>query len=258
MPPRPLILLSNDDGVTAKGILLLREQLHRIADVVVVAPELEQSAKSHSITLRRPLRHRRIDEFTHATDGTPVDCVYVALHRQGILSRWPDLFISGINHGANLGSDVFYSGTVAAAREGALRGIPAIAFSSLNLAYMAHAAEMATDMAERVLRLGRPTGQVPLLNVNFPATEPIGVRSTCLGRRLYDDEVTVRRDPRGAEYFWVGGPGAHHHPLEGSDTEAIDAGFVSVTPLSLEATRSEHLDFATQIASHSTAKKQPS
>ncbi len=243
----PLILLSNDDGVSAKGLLLLRDALRRIADVIVVAPELEQSAKSHSITLRRPLRHRCVDESTHATDGTPVDCVYVALHRQDILPRWPDLVVSGINHGANLGSDVFYSGTVAAAREGALRGIPAIAFSSLNLAYLEHAARIASTLAMQVLAMNRPAGQVPLLNVNFPATEPLGIRSTCLGRRLYDDEVTVRRDPRGAEYYWVGGPGAHHHPQEGSDTEAIDAGFISVTPLSIEATQRQHVEFTAQV-----------
>lgn len=247
-----MILLSNDDGVTARGLLLLRDRLLRVADVVVVAPELEQSARSHSITLRRPLRHRKADEAVHATDGTPVDCVYIALHRKDILPRWPDLVLSGINHGANLGSDVFYSGTVAAAREGALRGIPAVAFSSLNLAYLEHAADFATAFAMHILEIHPPSGQTLLLNVNFPAREPVGIRSTRLGRRLYDDEVTVRHDPRGAEYYWVGGPGAHHQPLEGSDTEAVDAGFVSVTPLSLDATHGPHVSFSHEIVARAS------
>src|SRR5690606_17768279 len=146
MAERPLILLSNDDGVAARGLRTLREALLAIGDVVTVAPATEQSANSHSLTLSRPLRHREVEEGVHSIDGTPADCIYVALYRERFLPRWPDLVVSGINHGYNLGTDVFYSGTVAAAREGALRGIPSIAFSLGPKGSFEEAAEVAVRM----------------------------------------------------------------------------------------------------------------
>ena len=244
---RPLILLSNDDGVYAPGVRLLGAALARIADVVTVAPLFEQSANSHALTLARPLRHREIDGL-HAIDGTPADCIYVALYRRAFLPRWPDLVVSGINHGYNLGTDTFYSGTVAAAREGALRGVPSIAFSQGPGGSMERSAEIAATLVERFLSAERVG--TPLLSVNFPAgrAEPEGFRATILGRRLYDDEVVLRDDPRGREYFWIGGPGARHEPVDGSDTEAVDAGFVSITPLHLDSTRPDHLGLAAFVA----------
>lgn len=254
MTERPLILLSNDDGVGARGIRTLHATLVAFADVVVVAPQTEQSANSHALTLARPLRHRVIDGF-HAIDGTPADCIYVGLYWKDLMPRAPDLVVSGINHGYNLGSDTFYSGTVAAAREGALRGIPAVAFS-LGMAEGSDfdaIAPIAGAIVERLLAmplrasLGTKEGaRPPLLNVNFPAgvPRPAGLRATRLGRRRYEDEVDVRRDPRGREYFWIGGPNAFHDPSDGSDTEAVDHGHVSITPLGLDATEPAHRTIA--------------
>ncbi len=255
MAVRPLVLLSNDDGVGAPGILMLREALMRFADVVVVAPETEQSANSHSLTLARPLRHRELDPGTHALDGTPADCIYVALFEKRFLPRPPSLVVSGMNHGLNLGTDVYYSGTVAAAREGALRGVPAIAFSLERGGDRPLATQVAASMAERLIGAAQPEGSPVLLNVNFPKGELKGVRATRLGRRYYDDVVEVRRDPRGREYFWVGGPGTRHDPIEGSDTEAIDAGCASVTPLVLETTSADHLGIAAWVAVVDMEKK---
>jgi 5'-nucleotidase len=250
MSKRPLILQSNDDGVYAPGLRLLREELLAIADVVTVAPLHEQSANSHSLTLARPLRHRLIDGV-HAIDGTPADCIYLALYGRDLLPRRPDLCVSGINHGYNLGTDTFYSGTVAAAREAALRGIPAIAFSLGPGGSMPHAAREAVELVRRALAVPRDSEGAPfLLNVNFPSWRAgsLGVRATRLGRRLYDDEVVVRADPRGCEYYWIGGPNARHEPLAGSDTEAVDAGYTSVTPLRLDHTAPEHRGVAAFVA----------
>jgi 5'-nucleotidase len=245
---RPLILASNDDGVHAPGVHTLREALLPIADVIVVAPEHEQSGTSHSISLHAPLRHKRHGEGVHSIAGTPADCIYVALYLEGLLPRWPDLVVSGINAGANLGDDVFYSGTVAAAREAALRGVPAIAFSLLAGGDLTLAGRYAREMTERLLATPKPEGQPPLLSVNFPPGPHRGTRATRLGRRLYSDGVDVRTDPRGGEYYWIGGPaGAQHPHLDGSDTEAVDAGYVSVTPLGLSATQPEHLAIATFV-----------
>ena len=253
MTARPLVLLSNDDGVNAAGIRELAEALRVACEVVVCAPEGEQSAQSHALTLSRPLRHRDLGGGVHAVDGSPADCIYVALHHTPILARRPDVVVSGMNHGVNLGSDVFYSGTVAAAREGALRGIPAMAFSLETGGDRAAACVLAREMVLRlvVARAAPPTAEdvTPLLNVNFPLGIVRGVRATRLGRRLYADEVVVRHDPRGREYFWIGGPaGARHEPVDGSDTEAIDAGYATITPLMIEATSAAHLGLAAFVA----------
>jgi 5'/3'-nucleotidase len=230
---RPLVLISNDDGYRALGINALRAALGEVAEVVVCAPETEQSAASHALSLHRPLRLFRHGEGVFSVDGTPADCVYVALYAGGrVLPRRPDLVVSGMNHGVNLGDDVFYSGTVAAAREGALKGIPAIAFSAALDADLAKACKFAAGLT---LALARSSDGAPvLLNVNVPPGSEWKVRATRLGHRIYQDEVDFRRDPRGREYLWIGGPGASHQPLAGSDTEAYDAGVISVTPLVLE------------------------
>lgn len=250
-PTRPLVLLANDDGVRAGGLLAVRDALSPHADVVICAPDANQSATSHSLSLHRSLRLRRIAEGTFSLDGTPADCVYVAMCSDDrVLPRTPDLVVSGMNHGMNLGLDVFYSGTVAAAREGALRGVPSIALSADLEADRTAAAAVGARIALALLATWRnePKGPVPLLNVNIPKGNGWPVRATCLGARLYDDDVIYRRDPRGQEYLWIGGAGVHHEDAPGSDTEAYDAGAVSVTPLSLELFDPSRLSFAARVA----------
>ncbi|MGB5810283.1 MAG: 5'/3'-nucleotidase SurE [Polyangiales bacterium] len=252
MSERPLLLVSNDDGVDASGLVALRSALSTFADVYTVAPETEQSAKSHSITLHHPLRFREAEERVWAVDGTPADCVYVAFFLKDLLPRRPDLVVSGINHGPNLGNDVHYSGTVAAAREGALRGVPSIAFSNAS-ADMEGAAQYAKGFCKQLLEVTPPAGQALLFNINFPSKPPRGVRATRLGFRLYSDDVEVRDDPRGRHYLWIGGPGGvHNEPVEGADTEATDDGYISVTPLSIEATQPNHLGVAAYLAGERT------
>jgi 5'-nucleotidase len=232
----PLVLVSNDDGYSSPGIRALREALVQAgAQVVVLAPESEQSASSHSLSLHRPLRLRAVSDGVFALDGTPADCVYVALHAGArVLPRRPDLVASGINHGMNLGQDAFYSGTIAAAREAALRRIPAMAFSahpSLDLAPVAAAAARGA-----LALLGRSQSRAPLLNVNFPPRWTGEVRATRLGARIYEEIVDFRMDPRQREYLWLGGPGVRHDRDPGTDTDAYDDGAASITPLSLDLT----------------------
>jgi len=248
MSDRPLLLVSNDDGVDAPGLIALRTALKSFADVYTVAPQTEQSAKSHSITLHHPLRFNEVEERVWAVDGTPADCVYVAFFLKDMLPRTPDLVVSGINHGPNLGNDVHYSGTVAAAREGALRGVRSIAFSNSS-SDMEGAAQYAKRFCKQLLSTTAPPGQAVLLNINFPSVAPKGIRATRLGFRLYSDEVEVRDDPRGRHYLWIGGPGgATSEPVEGADTEALEEGFISITPLSIEATQPAHLGVAAYLA----------
>jgi 5'-nucleotidase len=257
---RPLVLLSNDDGYASRGLRALRDALATWADVVIVAPETEQSATSHSLSLHRPLRARQIEPSIYAIDGTPADCVYTALHADTrFLPRWPDLVCSGINRGLNLGQDAFYSGTVAAAREGALRGIPAIASSAAPKgADLAAVATLTSRLAEHLFAATKETAMprpgpsvarnTPLLNLNVPAEWTGEVRRTRLGARLYEEVIDVRRDPRGREYMWLGGPGVRHDPDPGSDTQAYDDGAASVTPLVLDLTRTDDAGLAEKLA----------
>jgi 5'-nucleotidase len=236
MTARPLVLLSNDDGHAAPGLRALRAALLPFADVVVCAPESNQSATSHSLSLHRVLRLRSVEEGIFAVDGTPADCVYVALHSDDrVVPRRPDLVVSGMNHGLNLGADIFYSGTVAAAREGAMRQLPAIAVSADGKADRKAAAALGARLAMALLETGaaRTLGK-PLLNVNIPPGDRWEVRATCIGTRLYDNAVVFRTDPRGQEYLWIGGASVRHEQAPGSDTEAYDEGCVSVTPLAMD------------------------
>lgn len=229
---RPLVLLANDDGYRSSGIQTLAGALESFADVVICAPDSEQSAASHALTLHRPLRLFRHGDRVFSVDGTPADCVYVALYgERRVLPRKPDLVLSGMNHGVNLGDDVFYSGTVAAAREGALKGIPSMALSAAVNADLTRASALAARLARG---LHEAKGGPILLNVNVPEGHDWAVRATRLGRRIYRDEVEFRRDPRGREYLWIGGPGASHEAVAGSDTEAFDEGVVGITPLVLD------------------------
>jgi len=249
---RPLVLLSNDDGHASPGIRILRDVLATWADVVVVAPETEQSATSHSLSLHRPLRTRLVEDGIFAIDGTPADCVYIALHaEERFLPRWPDLVCSGINRGMNLGQDAFYSGTIAAAREGALRGIPALASSTHVKADLPRVAELASRVARALFdatagSLGPVVRtapslvrKTPLLNLNVPLEWTGEVRRTRLGARLYEEVIDFRRDPRGREYLWLGGPGVRHERDDGSDTDAYDDGAASITPLVLDLTAAD-------------------
>jgi 5'-nucleotidase len=233
---RPLILLSNDDGYSAQGIRMLAAALGRFARVVVCAPATEQSATSHSISLNRPLRLTSPEPDVFVVDGTPADCVYVALHAgDRVVPRKPDLVVAGLNHGLNLGNDVFYSGTVAAAREGALRGVHSMAFSATRGTDMNAACELSAKLAEALLAEVAPDSTPPLLlNTNFPAGDAWELKATRLGNRVYQDGVDFRSDPRGGEYLWIGTGGVHHTGDDECDTAVFDAGQVGVTPLSLE------------------------
>ncbi len=234
-----LILVTNDDGVRAEGIKRLRRAMSAIGRVVVVAPETQQSGASHALTLSDPLRINRIDETTLAVDGTPTDCVLLAVKGKNVLDRKPDLLVSGMNHGPNLGDDVTYSGTVAAAFEGTLLGFPSIAISvaSWEKCSFDSAERFASVIAQKVLKHGLPEGT--MLNVNVPSRPPeeiTGVRVTKLGKRVYRDAVVRKQDPRGRDYYWIGGQPPIWCAGEGTDFEAVDAGMISVTPLQLDLT----------------------
>lgn len=235
---RPLFLLSNDDGVHAAGIRAAEEALLPLGDVIVAAPDRERSATSHSISLDRPLRAEEVRPGVFAIDGTPVDCVYLALLH--LCPRRPALVVSGINHGYNLGSDIFYSGTVAAAVEGALRGVPGIAVSleGRPRAKLDHAVSFLRGLAAAALEPGQELPSSGILNVNVPSPAegpvPDAYEVTFLGRRVYRDLVDVRQDPRGRSYYWIGGPETDAVDMPGSDMSAIRAGCISLTPVTLE------------------------
>jgi 5'-nucleotidase len=232
---RPLFLLSNDDGVNAAGLRAAEQVLQGLGDVIVAAPDRERSATSHSISLDRPLRAEEVRPGAYAIDGTPVDCVYLALLH--LCPRRPDLVISGINHGYNLGSDVFYSGTVAAAVEGALRGVPGIALSLERTSPQSYDAAASFVHALVAAILERGVAALPvngILNVNLPARAARDYEVTFLGKRVYRDLVDVRQDLRGRSYYWIGGPEAEGQDVAGSDMSAIRAGRVSLSPLTLD------------------------
>jgi 5'-nucleotidase len=248
MADLPLLLLTNDDGVHAGGLRTLREAMLPLGRVVVVAPTSEQSATSHAITIDRPLRHIQHGTDVHSIDGTPADCIYLALFEPRFLPRRPDVVLSGVNHGTNLGTSVFYSGTVAGAREAALRGIAAMAFSNAGDADSPWMIAYLQEMVRRFLATEKPEGHSVLLNVNFPKQEPRGVRVTRVGRHVYEEQVIPRVDPGGREYFWIGGKVIDYGNVRGSDKKSVDEGFVSVTPLALEPTSVEHIATAVHVA----------
>lgn len=231
------ILLANDDGIHAPALTALEHALAPLGRVTVVTPDRDQSATSHSLTLHRPLRIQRHGENRFSIDGTPTDSVLIAFH--GLLPDKPDLVVSGINHGPNMGEDVFYSGTVAAAIEGAMQGVPAIAASLVTRepADFVEPARFVARLAAEAMRRGLPPKGV--LNVNLPHrpwSEVRGVRLTRLGTRVYSDTLIEKRDPRGRAYYWIGGEDPVWESLEGTDFHAVEAGYVSVTPLSLDLT----------------------
>ena len=231
----PRILVTNDDGVYSEGIRKLADALKSVGDVVVVAPDREQSAASHALTLNRPLRLIKLQENQWIVDGTPTDCVNLAVLSL-MRDERPDIVVSGINFGPNLGDDVTYSGTISAAFEGALLNIPSIALSALvgeNFSFDVPA-QFAAELARTVLEGPRDPGII--LNVNFPVGRFNGVKITRLGKRVYSEGVIERLDPRGRKYYWIGGDPPTWHEGEGTDFEAIQAGYISITPLHLDLT----------------------
>jgi 5'-nucleotidase len=230
---RPLVLCSNDDGVESPHLEALASRIEAFADVVVVAPERQRSAASHAITLHKPLRLTEVRPRRFSLSGTPVDCVYLGVLK--LCDRKPTVVVSGVNDGYNLGSDVFYSGTVAAAVEGALRGAAGIACS---LAPHATKVDEAMQFAAEVVRsaISEPIPAGTVLNVNMPGTGSDQYQWTMLGRRLYEDDVAERTDPRGRPYYWVGGGPAGHDDVEGSDCVAVSRGWNSITPMHLDLT----------------------
>ncbi|WP_338847639.1 5'/3'-nucleotidase SurE [Massilia sp. W12] len=235
------ILISNDDGYLAPGIIALANVLGQFAEVTVVAPDSNRSGASNSLTLDRPLRVSRASNGFYVVNGTPSDCVHIAL--TGLMDSRPDLVVSGINNGQNMGDDTLYSGTVAAATEGYLFGIPAIAFSQVAHGWteLDSAARIAAELVQRrFIGMHAPY----LLNVNIPNLpyEKLqGWRATCLGKRHYAEPVIRERDPRGNEIFWIGPPGPTRLAGEGTDFHAVAAGFVSVTPLQVDLTHTTQL-----------------
>jgi 5'-nucleotidase len=232
-----IILLTNDDGIFAPALVALREALASLGRVITVAPDRDQSATSHSLTLHRPFRIHRHDETTFSVDGTPTDCVVCAYY--GLLEERPDMVISGINHGPNMGEDVFYSGTVAAAIEGTLQGVPSIAASLVTRERTdfrepaGFVARLAAQVAERGL------GPRRLLNVNLPHRpwgEIEGVAVTRLGSRKYRDTLVRKVDPRGRDYYWIGGEDPVWEARPGTDFQAVNDGWISVTPMRLDLT----------------------
>ncbi|PIG98142.1 5'/3'-nucleotidase SurE [Deinococcus sp. UR1] len=250
--PRPRILVANDDGIFSPGIKALAQAMSTFADVIVSAPDVEQSAVGHGITIRRPLRFKHTasagfgDIPAYRVDGTPADCVVLGVH----LTGQPDLVVSGINLGPNLGDDLTHSGTVAAAIEGLSLGVPAIAFSQQATPAgeydFAPGAAYAARLAQEVLTRGLPPRT--LLNVNFPALPPRGVRVTRVGEHRWEDRLVTRHDPEGREYHWVAGtstaPDAHDPD---TDYGAVEAGLISVTPVRIDLTAR---DLLTELAGY--------
>jgi 5'-nucleotidase len=239
-----LILCTNDDGYRATGLRVLAEAARAHGTVHIVAPEREQSASSHSLTMHNPLRAHRHDESTRFVDGTPTDCVALAVG--ALLDQRPDVVLSGVNQGGNMGEDVLYSGTVAGAMEATILGIPAVAFSYTGRDPDAIPAfgPILSNLITKLIGRGDFPAET-LLNVNLPAIAPSevkGVRVTRLGRRVYNDSLSRREDPAGREYFWIGGGGVEWRQEEGTDFWAVSQGYISVTPLHLDLTNYKLLE----------------
>ncbi|HWS70812.1 MAG TPA: 5'/3'-nucleotidase SurE [Thermoanaerobaculia bacterium] len=236
----PRILVTNDDGIYSEGLRKLADVLRPLGDVIIVAPDREQSAASHALTLNRPLRLLELRPDEWIVDGTPTDCVNLAVLKV-LRDRRPDIVVSGINFGPNLGDDVTYSGTISAAFEGALLEIPSIAFSALvgeNFSFDRCAA-FAGELTKWALQNAKDPSVI--LNVNFPVGDFNGLKITKLGKRVYTEGVIERLDPRGRKYYWIGGEQPTWHPGSDTDFEAVQAGFISLTPLHLDLTHHESI-----------------
>jgi 5'-nucleotidase len=242
------ILLTNDDGVRAKGMLVLAKSLQQLpgVSVTIVAPLHEQSSQSHAISLNKILRYKKIKKDVYAVEGTPTDCVFMGTW--AILKEKPDLIISGINRGGNLGEDIHYSGTVAAAMEGGIMGVPAIAFSQLGKKTFSYdvAATFALSLVKKIQKHPLKPGIV--LNVNVP--EKANLNKVCvtkIGKRDYGGEYVERKDPRGKSYYWIGGSQYRFVDIKGSDCNAILDGCISVTPLDVDLTSEKTIKTLSKI-----------
>jgi len=239
---RPHILITNDDGIHSEGIQALEQAMTEIGEVYVIAPESEMSGASHSLTLARPLRIRQIDDRHWTVDGTPTDCVTLALNRILANGTRPDICVSGINHGANLGDDATYSGTVAGAMEATILGVPGLAFSLV--ATRSHdfteSARVAMEVTRKALADGSPDWT--LLNVNVPKGVTKGIRITKQGFKEARPVISEHIDPRGKPYYWIGEVREGFRAEGGTDFEAVDEGYVSVTPMRSDLTNHAALE----------------
>lgn len=238
----PKILITNDDGFHSEGIEALEHAMRLVGEVYVVAPESEMSGASHSLTLSRPLRIRQIDERHWTVDGTPTDCVTLALNKILPPELRPDICVSGINHGANLGDDASYSGTVAGALEATILGVPGLAFSLVaNRSHdFTESALVAKNIVVKALAEGVP--EFTLLNVNIPKGVPHGIRITKQGFKSARPVISEQIDPRGKPYYWIGEVREGFRAEGGTDFEAVDEGYVSVTPMRADMTNYSELD----------------
>lgn len=237
------LLLSNDDGIHAQGLLSMAAALSDIADITVAAPNRNRSGASNSLTLERPLRATEVQTGWYSIDGTPTDCVHLGI--TGLLETEPDMVVSGINAGPNLGDDVIYSGTVAAAMEGRFLGLPAVAFSlnSFQPEHWQSAAQVAKKMVENILTFHMPEDAI--LNVNIPdlpLSEIRGFEITRLGNRHKAEPAMIAEDPRGKPIYWVGAAGPEQDAGPGTDFHAINNGFVSISPIHVDLTRYSAID----------------
>lgn len=237
--------MSNDDGIHSEGLICLKETLEKYHDVFVVAPEKERTCISHAVTIHKPLRIKELSNNTFCTNGTPADCICLALNK--ILPKKPDFIISGINKGPNMGQDVHYSGTVAAAKEGAFMGIPsmAVSISAREHFYFKDAVKVVIRLLEFFGDDLKKIFKNVFLNINIPNLpfdKIKGFLVTRLGKRVYNDIITERIDPRGKKYYWIGGNSNTYERIEGSDFIAVENGFVSITPISLDITNSYYID----------------
>ena len=247
------ILVTNDDGYRSEGLTALADALAPLGEVIVVAPVTEASAIGHALTLRRPLRLDHITDRIYAVDGTPTDCVNIAITQ--VLKALPDLVVSGINKGWNLGDDVTYSGTVAGALEGALLGVPAIAVSLASTGGdydFGPSSRAAATMAEAMLR--RPLPGRTFLNINLPKGLPKGYRVTVQAKRNHVTSVAKRQDPKGRSYYWIEEGQDQWEPHDRSDYQAVLDGYVSVTPLHPDLTAHHALDLVERLTLETEAK----
>ncbi len=234
---RKKILVSNDDGIHSEGLIILARALESVGDVFTVAPDRERSAVSHSLTLHRPLRVKKISSNVISIDGTPTDCINLSLN--GILPVKPDLVVSGINFGANLGDDITYSGTVSAAMEGTLFGLPSFAISLAceNDAKFETASKIAVKVAGLIIKNGLPKDTLLNINVPYVAEKDIkGIKFTKQGKKTYNDAIVEKVDPRGKKYYWVGGSKIDVKHEEDTDLMAVCENYISITPLHLDLT----------------------
>ncbi|TNF54862.1 5'/3'-nucleotidase SurE [bacterium] len=242
-----VILVTNDDGWNSQGISVLAKTLQSLGEVYIIAPEGEQSAVGHALTLHRPLKFEKINNRTYFINGTPTDCVILGVNK--LLPTKPHLIVSGINHGGNMGDDITYSGTVAAAIEGTLLNIPSIAFSfagevhgKVRPSRLNEAAKFARRLARKVIKQGLPPDT--FLNVNVPDCQKIkGIELTRQGKRVYDNSIQEMSDPRGRKHYWIGGGIPLWESGEDTDFKAVRSGYISVTPVHLDLTNHKALKY---------------